>query len=165
MKETTYHLLLFAWFKGSDRGQFIFFWQIKCNLPQNVRFQGKLLQIQQLTACLYLLSLWIRETHTFFFPFPAPLQLHLSSLTEKVWNRLEVGPQNKKLWQAVKPVWNTHTTVGPKGETKSSKSILRNLFLAYLIVRCVYICVEVGGRLLFFWYFLPFKTKDQAMCD
>jgi len=100
----------------------------------------------------------------FFFPFPAPLQLHLSSLTEKVWNRLEVGPQNKKLWQAVKPVWNTHTTVGPEGETKSRKSILRNLFLAYLIVRCVYICVEVGGRLLFFWYFLPFKTKDQAVC-
>ena len=64
------------------------------------------------------------ETHTVFFPFPAPRQLHLSSLPEKVWNRLEVGPQNKKLWQAVKPVWNTHTTVGPKRETKSSKSIL-----------------------------------------
>ena len=84
------------------------------------------------------------ETHTVFFPFPAPRQLHLSSLPEKVWNKLEVGPQNKQLWQAVKPVWNTHTTVGPKRETKSSKSILWNLFLAYLIVRSVYMCW--GGR-------------------
>ena len=73
----------------------------------------------QLTACLYLLSLWIRETHTFFFPFPVPLQLHLSSLTEKVWNRLKVGPQNKKLWHVVKPVWSTHTQWAQKGKLKA----------------------------------------------
>lgn len=47
-----------------------------------------------------------------FFPFclaspcPPPPLSHWSSLTEKVWNRLRVGPQNKEAWQRFKSVWS-----------------------------------------------------------
>lgn len=49
-----------------------------------------------------------------FFPFrlaspcppPTPPLSHWSSLTEKVWNRLRVGPQNKEAWQRFKSVWS-----------------------------------------------------------
>lgn len=46
----------------------------------------------------------------FALPLPAllphlPLS-HWSSLTEKVWNRLRVGPQNKEAWQRFKSVWS-----------------------------------------------------------
>lgn len=77
-------------------------------------------------------------------PFPAPSQAHLSSRTKKVWNRLNVGPQTKKLWPVLKSVWNTHT-VGPKQEMKGSKRILWNFVLAYLIVMfaCTYVLKAV----------------------
>lgn len=50
--------------------------------------------------------------HFSFFPFrlaspcPPPPLSHWSSLTEKVWNRLRVGPQNKEAWQRFKSVWS-----------------------------------------------------------
>lgn len=161
MKAITSHLLVFAWLKGSERGQFIFFWQIKCNTPQNLRFQGKFLLVQQLTARLYLLSLCIRGTQA-FFPFPAPLQLHLSSLTEKVWNRLKVGPQNKKLWHVVKPVWNTHTQWAQKGKLKAVRVFYETFFLAYLIVcSCVHTCSRQEGKFFFFDTFSHLKQKTK----
>lgn len=111
--------------------------------------------MQQLTACLLsLFAVTLDQRNPHFFFFPAPLQLHLSSLTEKVWNRLKVGPQNKKLWQVVKSVWNTHTLWAPKGKLKAVRGFIR-LFGVYLIV---YLCVhglEVVGRGNFLlWYFL-----------
>lgn len=39
-------------------------------------------------------------------PCPPPPLSHWSSLTEKVWNRLRVGPQNKEAWQRFKSVWS-----------------------------------------------------------
>lgn len=41
----------------------------------------------------------------FALPCLPPLT-HWSSLTEKVWNRLRVGPQNKEAWQRFKSVWS-----------------------------------------------------------
>lgn len=59
----------------------------------------------------------------FFSSFPAPFQLHLSSLTEKVWNRLKVRPQNKEPWHVLKSVWDTHTQWAQKGKLCSKKPL------------------------------------------
>lgn len=91
-----------------------------------MRFQGKLLQIQQLAACLSLLSLPIREAHA--LSFPAPTQSYSSSRTEKVWNRLKVGPQNKKPWHVIKAVWNTHTQWAQKGKLKAVREFYETFF-------------------------------------
>lgn len=59
----------------------------------------------------------------FFLLLSCPFQLHLSSLTEKVWNRLKVRPQNKEPWHILKPVWDTHTQWAQKGKLCSKKPL------------------------------------------
>lgn len=64
------------------------------------------------------------EEPTCFFFLSCPFQLHLSSLTEKVWNRLKVRPQNKEPWHVLKPVWDTHTQWAQKGKLCSKKPLI-----------------------------------------
>lgn len=73
---------------------------------------------------LSLFPVTLDQKNPHFFFFPAPFQLHLSSLTEKVWNRLKVGLQNKKLLACCQACLEYTYTVGPKRETKGTKIIL-----------------------------------------
>lgn len=72
---------------------------------------------------LFAITLDQKSPHAFFF-LSCPFQLHLSSLTEKVWNRLKVRPQNKEPWHVLKPVWDTHTQWAQKGKLCSKKPLI-----------------------------------------
>lgn len=143
----TYRLFVSARLRGSERGQFTAFWQRKHNPLRNWRSHGKLLQTQRPAARLCLPSPQVREAPA--LSFPAPTQSHLSSLTEKVWNRLKVGPQTKKPWHGIQPVWNTHTKWAQKGRRTAVRGFEATLFGTPNCDVCVHTCAEgrVGGFL------------------
>lgn len=116
-----YHLCLCG--SKSQKGDSLYFFgRDKTQSPTELQISRKT-PSNSAANSLSLFAVTLDQRNPHFFFFPAPLQLHLSSLTEKVWNRLKVGPQNKKLWHVVKPVWNTHTQWAQKGETKGNKRI------------------------------------------
>lgn len=107
------HLFVSAWLKGSEGDSLYFFGRDKTQSTIELQISRKTPSNSEANS-LSLFAVTLDQRNPLFFCFLPPLQLHLSSLTEKVWNRLKVGLQNKKLWHAVKPVWNTHTHSGPE---------------------------------------------------
>lgn len=124
MKARTYHLFVSAWLRGSQGDGLYFFGRDKTQSTIELQISRQAPSNSAANSLsLFAVTLDQRNPHFFFFPDP-PLQLHLSSLTEKVWNRLKVGLRNKKLWHVVKPVWDTHTQWAQKGKLKAIKRIL-----------------------------------------
>lgn len=68
---------------------------------------------------------------------PRPLS-HTPALTAKVWNRLQIGPQNQRLWHVVKPAWNTLHSGPKKGKEGKEEGPLSisPLLAAVGVARC-----------------------------
>lgn len=91
-----------------------------------------------------------------------PPPCYTGALIEKVWNRLKVRPQNKKLWQVIKPVWKTHTQWAQTGKLWAVREFY-GTFLWNMQFNVRMHVLKAGWENCF-QYSSLLKTKDQALC-